>query len=161
MQAISTADTALITALCTLASAKRDRIRRVLLDRTSFRSAVDDSQSWIIDLIRAFMEAQYGEVTSILNKAEVRPTWLYSRQGSGNTTDTVTAPLAPQPLPVLSCSRTDQPDPDPSDRAVCRALLVNQARSDGAGIRACASGYARSGRAAGQRWPDQGPAGSH
>lgn len=62
---------ALVTAMCTLATAKRDRIRRVLLDRMSFRSAVDDSQGWIIDLIRAFMEAKYGEVTTILNKAEV------------------------------------------------------------------------------------------
>lgn len=43
----------------------------VLLDRASFRSSVADGQAWLLDLIRAFVGAQYREVAQILRKAEV------------------------------------------------------------------------------------------
>ena len=32
---------------------------------------MDDSQGWLLDLIRAFMDAQYGQVSSTLAKVEV------------------------------------------------------------------------------------------
>ncbi|RSH93652.1 hypothetical protein EHS25_006298 [Saitozyma podzolica] len=69
-QAISTSDIALITALCTLSTSTRDRIRRVLVDRSSFRSALDDSNRWILDLVRAFIDARYGDALALLNKHE-------------------------------------------------------------------------------------------
>jgi COP9 signalosome complex subunit 1 len=68
---ISTADLAFLTAILALASGTRDYIKRVLLDRPSFHAAVDDSQSWILDLVRAFVGAAYGEALTILRKAEV------------------------------------------------------------------------------------------
>lgn len=69
-QAISTSDLALLTAVCTLATADRDRIRRVLLDRTSFRSALDDPNRWLLDLVRSYMDADYVKVMSLLAHAE-------------------------------------------------------------------------------------------
>lgn len=70
-EAISSQDIALITALCTLATSSRERIRRVLLDRMSFRSAVDDSNKWVLELVRSFVDAEYGRVLEILTKNEV------------------------------------------------------------------------------------------
>jgi len=67
---ISTTDLALCTALLVLATADRTRIRTELVDRTSFREALGDEQGWIMDLIRAFMDAHYGEVSRILQKQE-------------------------------------------------------------------------------------------
>ncbi|GMK54863.1 hypothetical protein CspeluHIS016_0114490 [Cutaneotrichosporon spelunceum] len=67
---ISTADLAFLTAILALASGSRDYIKRVLLDRPSFHAAIDDSQSWILDLVRAFVGAHYGEALTILHKAE-------------------------------------------------------------------------------------------
>ncbi|WRT69387.1 uncharacterized protein IL334_006371 [Kwoniella shivajii] len=69
-KAISSADLALITAFCILASADRDRIRRVLLDRTSFKAQIDDHDSWIVDLISAYVDANYGQVMNLLQRAE-------------------------------------------------------------------------------------------
>lgn len=60
----------MLTAVCTLATANRDRIRRVLLDRTSFRSAVDDSNRWLLDLVQSYMDADYVKVMSLLAHAE-------------------------------------------------------------------------------------------
>lgn len=68
---ISTSDLAFLTAICAIASGSRDYIRRIILDRPSFHSAVDDSQSWILDLVRAFVSAHYGEALGILRKVEV------------------------------------------------------------------------------------------
>ncbi|ORX38038.1 cop9 signalosome complex subunit 1 [Kockovaella imperatae] len=69
-QVISTSDMCLVTALCVLATGSRDRIRQELLDRSSFRIGLDDTQGWILDLVRAFMDAQYGQVSSTLAKHE-------------------------------------------------------------------------------------------
>ncbi|KAL1409446.1 hypothetical protein Q8F55_003429 [Vanrija albida] len=69
-QAISTADTAFISAICALATGSREHLRRVLLDRASFHSAVDDSQGWVLDLVRAFVDARYGDVIVLLGQAE-------------------------------------------------------------------------------------------
>ncbi|WVQ79475.1 hypothetical protein IAT38_001574 [Cryptococcus sp. DSM 104549] len=69
-KAISTADMALMEAFCFLASADRDRIRRVLLDKASFKSQVDDSQSWVVDLVHAFVDAKYRDVMTLLRRAE-------------------------------------------------------------------------------------------
>lgn len=69
---ISGADLAFLTAILSLASGSRDYIQRTLLDRPSFHAAIDDSQSWILDLVRAFVGANYGEALTILHKAEVR-----------------------------------------------------------------------------------------
>ncbi|KAK8849405.1 hypothetical protein IAR55_004737 [Kwoniella newhampshirensis] len=68
-KAISSADVALITAFCVMASADRARIRRVLLDRASFRAQVDDNATWILDLITSFVDAKYGEVMTLLRRA--------------------------------------------------------------------------------------------
>lgn len=70
-KAISTPDLALLAAICTLATGSRDRIRRVLLDRTSFRTALGDDQGWIVDLVRSLLEAEYSELSALLVKAEV------------------------------------------------------------------------------------------
>ncbi|KLT39155.1 PCI-domain-containing protein [Cutaneotrichosporon oleaginosum] len=67
---ISTADLAFLTAILALASGTRDYVKRVLLDRPSFHAAIDDSQAWILDLVRAFVGAHYGEALAILRKAE-------------------------------------------------------------------------------------------
>ncbi|BEI80381.1 hypothetical protein CcaverHIS002_0109100 [Cutaneotrichosporon cavernicola] len=67
---ISTADLAFLTAILALASGSRDYIKEVLLDRPSFHAAIDDSQPWILDLVRAFVGANYGEALTILRKAE-------------------------------------------------------------------------------------------
>ncbi|WWD20026.1 hypothetical protein CI109_104499 [Kwoniella shandongensis] len=68
-KAISTADVALITAFCVLASADRARIRAVLLDRASFRAQIDDHATWILDLVRSFVDAKYGDVMTLLRRA--------------------------------------------------------------------------------------------
>jgi hypothetical protein len=68
---MSTADLALITALCVLATGKRSTIQHLLLDRASFRSSVDDSQLWILDAIRGFVNAQYGETLMLFQRHEV------------------------------------------------------------------------------------------
>lgn len=70
-EAISSADLALITAICSMASCSRAVLREKLLERPSFHSSVDDSQSWILDILRAFVDAQYGDALAILTKAEV------------------------------------------------------------------------------------------
>ena len=70
-KAMSTSDIATITVLCELATADRDRIHRVLLDRASLRASVDDNQGWILDLIHSFMGAQYDKVSDILRTVEV------------------------------------------------------------------------------------------
>jgi COP9 signalosome complex subunit 1 len=62
---------ALIAALCTLATGSRERIRRILLDRPSFRTALGDEQGWIVDLVRALLDAEYSELGPLLRKAEV------------------------------------------------------------------------------------------
>jgi COP9 signalosome complex subunit 1 len=61
----------LISGLCILATGRREQITDTLLDRTSFRTSLDDSQGWLLDLIRAYMNAQYGEVKAIYNRVEV------------------------------------------------------------------------------------------
>ena len=70
-QAISNADVALITTLCVLATGSRDRIRETLLESSALRGTVDDGESWIMDLISAYMNAQYAEVNTIMRKAQV------------------------------------------------------------------------------------------
>jgi COP9 signalosome complex subunit 1 len=42
----------------------------VLVDRSSFRSALDDSNRWILDLVRAFIDARYGDALTLFNKHE-------------------------------------------------------------------------------------------
>lgn len=42
----------------------------MLVDRSSFRSALDDSNRWILDLVRAFIDARYGDALTLLNKHE-------------------------------------------------------------------------------------------
>ncbi|OCF33382.1 hypothetical protein I316_04801 [Kwoniella heveanensis BCC8398] len=69
-KAISSSDIALIVAFCTLASASRETIRSELLDRASFKAQVEDHDAWIIELLRAFVDARYGEVMKYLLKAE-------------------------------------------------------------------------------------------
>lgn len=70
-QAISTADVCLLAAMCILSSGDRDRIRRIILERSSFRAGLDDTQAWISDLTRAFVSANYQVVSRILAKVEV------------------------------------------------------------------------------------------
>ncbi|KAK4689314.1 COP9 signalosome complex subunit 1, partial [Tremellales sp. Uapishka_1] len=82
--AISTADIAVIVGLCVLATCSRDRIRTTLLDRTSFRAGVDESDKWVMDLVRAFMDASYSEVMEICKKAE--PGLLLNPHLSASTT---------------------------------------------------------------------------
>lgn len=72
-QAISTSDLALLSAFYVLASSDRGRIRRVLLDRAAFKNQLDDSQGWIIDLVRSYVDASYGQVMSLLQYSEVCP----------------------------------------------------------------------------------------
>ena len=62
---------ALIAALCVLSTGDRSRIRRVLLERTSFRTSLEDSQTWVLDLINAFIAAEYSKAGQILQRAEV------------------------------------------------------------------------------------------
>ncbi|WVQ96389.1 hypothetical protein IAU59_003494 [Kwoniella sp. CBS 9459] len=69
-KAISSSDVALIVAFCTLASASRETVRRELLDRASFKAQVEDHDAWIVELVRAFVDARYGEVMKYLAKAE-------------------------------------------------------------------------------------------
>ncbi|WVF68867.1 hypothetical protein IAT40_003640 [Kwoniella sp. CBS 6097] len=69
-KAISSSDIALIVAFCTLASASRETIRSELLDKPSFKTQVEDHDSWIVELVRAFVDARYGEVMKYLLKAE-------------------------------------------------------------------------------------------
>nr|KIR47016.1 COP9 signalosome complex subunit 1 [Cryptococcus bacillisporus CA1280] len=69
-QAISTSDLALLSAFYIFASSDRGRIRRALLDRATFKSQLDDSQGWIIDLIGAYVDANYGQVMSLLQYSE-------------------------------------------------------------------------------------------
>ncbi|WWC93127.1 uncharacterized protein L201_008094 [Kwoniella dendrophila CBS 6074] len=69
-KAISSSDLALITAFCILASSDRDSIRRVLLERSSFKAQIDDSSEWIMDLIRSLVDANYGEVMRLLYRSE-------------------------------------------------------------------------------------------
>jgi len=71
MQVISTSDVCLIATLCVLATGDREKIRENLLNRTSFRTSLDDSQGWILDMIRAFMSANYGEVDAIFKTIRV------------------------------------------------------------------------------------------
>ncbi|WWC65557.1 uncharacterized protein I303_108175 [Kwoniella dejecticola CBS 10117] len=73
-KAISSSDLALIIAFTTLASSHREKIRRVLLEQTSFKAQVDDGSSWIMDLVRSFVDAKYGEVMRLLYRSE--PTLL-------------------------------------------------------------------------------------
>lgn len=74
---------ALITAMCILATGSRDTIRDVLLSRSSFRSAVDDTQQWILDAVRSYADAQYGQVRALISKAIVshiyQPSRVYNR----------------------------------------------------------------------------------
>jgi len=70
-QVISTADVCLISALCVLATGDRERIRENLLNRTSFRTSLEDSQGWMLDMIRAFMSADYGAVEVIFKSIKV------------------------------------------------------------------------------------------
>jgi len=70
-EAISTPDAAFLTAICTLATGTREHIRRVLLDRASFHAALGDHQGWVMDLVRAFVDARYSEALTLLRKAEV------------------------------------------------------------------------------------------
>ena len=72
-QAISTSDLALLSAFYVLASSDRSRIRRVLLDRATFKNQLDDSQGWIVDLVRAYVDANYEQVMSLLQYSEVCP----------------------------------------------------------------------------------------
>lgn len=70
-RAISTSDIAFICAMCALATGSRDHIRRVLIDRASFHTSLGDHQGWVMDLVRAFVEARYSEALTLLRKAEV------------------------------------------------------------------------------------------
>ena len=72
-QALSTADLALIVTVCTLATGRRSRLRQELLEKAQFRACLDDSQSWIVELLRAVIGAKYGEATQILSRAQVNP----------------------------------------------------------------------------------------
>ncbi|WVW86576.1 hypothetical protein I302_108626 [Kwoniella bestiolae CBS 10118] len=69
-KAISTSDIGLIVTFCTLANGDRDQIRRNLLENPSFKSQIGDSNSWLVDLINAFVDASYGEVMKLLYKSE-------------------------------------------------------------------------------------------
>ncbi|WVR08336.1 hypothetical protein IAU60_005389 [Kwoniella sp. DSM 27419] len=69
-RAISSADLALVTAFCTLASGDRATIHADLLERASFKSQIDDHDSWILDLVRAYVDARYGEVMRHLQYAQ-------------------------------------------------------------------------------------------
>lgn len=68
-EAISSSDCAFLSAMCALASQSRGYIRRVLLDRPSFRAALDDDRAWVLDLIRAFVEARYDQTLELVQKA--------------------------------------------------------------------------------------------
>ena len=57
--------------MCVLATGRRNTIRDVLLSRSSFRSAVDDTQQWILDIVRLYADAQYGEVKALIQKVTV------------------------------------------------------------------------------------------
>lgn len=57
--------------MCVLATGRRNTIRDVLLSRSSFRSAVDDTQQWILDIVRLFADAQYGKVKDLIHKIMV------------------------------------------------------------------------------------------
>jgi COP9 signalosome complex subunit 1 len=70
-EAISTPDVAFLCAMCTLATGSREHIRRVIVDRASFHAALGDHQGWVMDLVRAFVDARYGEALTLLRKAEV------------------------------------------------------------------------------------------
>lgn len=70
-EVISSADLALLTTVCALASGERADIKSKLLDRPSFHASIDDSQNWILDLVRAFVGANYAEALKLLRKAEV------------------------------------------------------------------------------------------
>lgn len=67
--AISSADMAFIAAMGALASQSRGYIRRVLLDRGSFRAALAD-RPWVIDLVTAFVDAQYGAALQLVQQAQ-------------------------------------------------------------------------------------------
>ncbi|WWC73396.1 uncharacterized protein I206_107363 [Kwoniella pini CBS 10737] len=82
-KAISSADLALIITFTTLASSNRDKIRRVLLEQPSFKAQVDDSNSWLMELIRSFVDAKYGEVMKLLYASE--PTLLLNPFISSHT----------------------------------------------------------------------------
>ncbi|WWD04033.1 hypothetical protein V865_002096 [Kwoniella europaea PYCC6329] len=69
-KAISTSDIGLIVTFCTLANGDRDQIRRVLLENPNYKSQIDDSNSWLIDLINSFVDADYGQVMRLLYKSE-------------------------------------------------------------------------------------------
>lgn len=71
VQAISTSDVALITGICILATGSRDMIREVLLSRSSFRSSVDDTHQWLLEAVRLFSDAQYGDAMALLDTANV------------------------------------------------------------------------------------------
>lgn len=67
--AISSADAAFIAAMGALASQSRSYIRRVLLDRGSFRAALSD-RPWVIDLVSAFVDARYGAALDLVRQAQ-------------------------------------------------------------------------------------------
>ncbi|KAL7424840.1 hypothetical protein Q5752_000525 [Cryptotrichosporon argae] len=69
-QVISTPDTAIITALCLLTNSRRAHIRHELLDRPGFRAALDDASKWMLDAVRAFVDAKYGEAITLLRQHE-------------------------------------------------------------------------------------------
>ncbi len=69
---ISSAELGLIGAVSGLASLDRGEVRRRLLDKTAFRTLLDDSMGWVMDLVRGFVEAKYSEVMGLLETAGVR-----------------------------------------------------------------------------------------
>jgi hypothetical protein len=68
---ISSSDVALLAGMCILATGSRESIRQDLLSATSFRAALADDQQWLLEAVRLSSEAQYGEMTTIIQKATV------------------------------------------------------------------------------------------
>jgi hypothetical protein len=68
---ISSSDVALLAGICILATGSRASIREDLLSVTSFQSALADDQQWLLEAVRLSSEAQYGEMTALIQKAAV------------------------------------------------------------------------------------------
>jgi len=68
---ISSSDVALLEGLCILATGSRASVREDLLSATSFSSALADDQQWLLEAVRLSSEAQYGEMTILIQKATV------------------------------------------------------------------------------------------
>lgn len=142
MQVISTSDVCLIATLCVLATGDRERIRENLLNRTSFRTSLDDSQGWILDMIRAFMSANYGEVDEIFKTIRVSfallcfQTFLslhgFTYFGVARfAISLISATSRLEPFPQWTCPIAWPFDQDPVDRSIRRAILFREDRNHG------------------------------